>query len=216
MHEFWGTIFGSSHPVEVEIGPGTGTFIVPAARARPEVNWFGLEHSSSRAWRLQRAIEAQRIANALVINADATCVVATLIPASSVAAYHIYFPDPWWKRRHHRRRLFTPWFAGALARTLMAGGRVHVATDVGDLFALALQVLQSCGGFTQDSDVRSPRLGPTAFERKGLARGARIHEATFFKNGTLAAHTSSAAPITPAESPSSLRRMGVRSSSLNT
>jgi len=213
---FWERIFGSGCPVEIEIGPGTGTFILPAARARPQINFYGLEQSRSLASRLQSAIETQGIGNALVINADAACIVATLIPAECVAAYHIYFPDPWWKRRHHRRRLFTPSFAAALARTLVAGGRLYIATDVEEVLQLALRALAYCGTFVRDERAHSPRLGLTAFERKGIARGAAIREATFVRNGSLQPHTSSAAPITPAESPSALRRIGVRSSSLNT
>jgi len=213
---FWERIFGNSRPVEIEIGPGTGTFILPAARARSQINFYGLEQSRGRASRLQSAIETQGIRNALVINADAACIVATLTPAESVAAYHIYFPDPWWKLRHHRRRLFTPSFAAALARTLVAGGRLYIATDVDEVLHLALGALACCGTFVRDEHNRSPRLGLTAFERKGIARGGVIHEATFVRNSSLPPHTSSAAPITPAESPSALRRIGVRSSSLNT
>jgi tRNA (guanine-N7-)-methyltransferase len=214
--EFWRFIFGNDRPVEIEIGPGTGTFISPAARERPLVNFFGLEQSRGRAWRLRSAIEKQNIGNAIVINADAVCVVSTMIPAASVAAYHIYFPDPWWKRRHHRRRLFTPAFAAALGRTLVPGGRVYIATDVDAVLQLALNALDSCGTFLRDKHTRSPRLGLTVFERKGIARGAAIHEATFVRDGSSLPHTSSAAPITPAESPSALRRIAVRSSSLNT
>jgi tRNA (guanine-N7-)-methyltransferase len=202
--------------VEIEIGPGTGTFILPAARAWPLVNFFGLEYSRGLASRLQSTIEAQGIRNALVINADAACIAATLIPAESVATYHIYFPDPWWKRRHHRRRLLTSTFAAALGRTLVPGGRVYIATDVDEVLQLALHALESCGTFVRDGHTCSSRLGLTAFERKGIARGAAIREVTFVRNGSLPPHTSSAAPITPAESPSALRRIGVRSSSLKT
>jgi tRNA (guanine-N7-)-methyltransferase len=213
---FWERIFDNDRPVEIEIGPGTGTFVLPAARARPRTNFFGLERSRGRARRLQSAIESRNIRNAIVINADAACVVGTMVPTASVAAYHIYFPDPWWKRRHHRRRLFTTAFAAALARTLVPGGRVHLATDVEEVLHLAVRALESCGTFVRDQHARSARFGPTAFERKGIARGAPIHEATLVCSGSSLPHTSSAAPITPAESPSALRRIGVRSSLLNT
>ncbi|MFI5398087.1 MAG: tRNA (guanosine(46)-N7)-methyltransferase TrmB [Candidatus Binatia bacterium] len=216
MHEFWRQVFGNDRPVEVEIGPGSGTFIVPVAQQRPQTNFFGLENSTSRAWHLQNAIASRNIANARVIHADAACVVATIIPAESVAAYHIYFPDPWWKRRHHRRRLFTPAFAHALARTLRTGGRLHTATDVEEVFQQVVHTLESCGAFARDTAAPSPRLGPTSFERKGLARGAVIHEAAFVRNGISPIHINIAAPITPAESPSRFRRSGVRNSLLNT
>ena len=190
MHEFWHAIFGTDYPVEVEIGPGTGTFIIPAAHSRPRTNFFAFEHSRSRATHLQQAINAHGLANALVVNADAGCAVATLIPAASVAAYHVYFPDPWWKRRHHRRRLFTAAFADALARTLMPGGRVHLATDVADVFALAAEVFTAAGAFAAVAASPSPRIGPTAFERKGLARGAAIREATFVRSAAATAQIS--------------------------
>ncbi len=213
MHDVWRTIFGTDFPVEVEIGPGTGTFLLSAAERAPCTNFFGLEHSRSRATRLQAAIDARGLNNAKVINADAACIVATMIPSASVAAYHVYFPDPWWKRRHHRRRLFTAEFAAALSRTLIPDGRLYVATDVDEVFALMLSTLAGCGSFSRDLVTHSPRAGLTSFERKGLARGALIHDATFVRAD---AQTSRAAPITPAESPSAWRRIGVRSSSLNT
>src|SRR5215470_14283854 len=119
MPELWNSLFSNDLPTEVEIGPGTGTFLISAAGRVPPRNLFAIEHARGRATRLQAAIARAGLRNVRVIAADATCVVSTLIPAESVAAYHIYFPDPWWKRRHHRRRLLTPAFAGALARTLV-------------------------------------------------------------------------------------------------
>lgn len=206
MRDLWRAVFGNHQPVEVEIGPGTGTFLLTAAERNPHINFFGMEHSHSRAAHLATAIAARRLGNAQAIVADGACVVATLIPPESVAAYHIYFPDPWWKRRHHRRRLFTPAFGAALFRTLAPGGRIHVATDVDDVFTLALRTLTACDGLARHPDWPSPRTGCTVFERKGLARGATTHEATFVKHAMASsgrrAHTSNAAPMTPAESPS--------------
>jgi len=193
MHPFWSAIFGNPNLVEVEIGPGTGTFLLRAAANHPQTNFFALEHSHSRATRLEAAIRWRDLRNARVIASDAACVVSRLIPTASVSAYHVYFPDPWWKRRHHRRRLFTPEFAAALASTLAASGRLSVATDVDDLFASIKTTLHNCGAF-EESEARSSRVGLTAFERKGLARGAIIRDATFIKR---AAQTAPPA-LTPA------------------
>ena len=206
MHPLWSAIFGTAAPVEVEIGPGTGTFLLTAAGRWPGTNFFGVEHSHARAARLEAAICVRGLANARVVSADAACVVSTLIPPDSVHAYHVYFPDPWWKRRHHRRRLFTPSFATALARTLVPGGRVYVATDVDETFGLILDTLAGCGSFCHIAAAGPSRMALTAFERKGLARGATIKEASFIRELgcealPLSQH-SSAAPITPAESPS--------------
>jgi tRNA (guanine-N7-)-methyltransferase len=216
MSEFWCEIFGNERPVEVEVGPGTGTFILGAARQFRQANFFGIENSRSRTQHLEHAVRAQGVTNARIINADAACVICSIIPTASVAAYHIYFPDPWWKRRHHRRRLFTSSFVAGLARTLVPGGRLYTATDVDQVFDLLLRTLEANGLFTRTAGARSTRFGLTAFERKGLARGAMIHEAVFLRHDPGTAYASMAAPMTPAESPSRLRRSGVRSSSLNT
>jgi tRNA (guanine-N7-)-methyltransferase len=204
MHALWRFVFDNSHPVEVEIGPGTGTFLLAAAARSPHTNFFAIERSRSRAARLAAALAARGLWNTRVLAADAACVVTSLLPPEAVTAYHIYFPDPWWKRRHHERRLFTPAFAAALQRTLVPGGQIHLATDVADVFTLALHTLAACTALLHNGVAPPPR-GLTAFERKGLARGATIHEATFLKRSaaeTARAHASSAAPITPAESPS--------------
>lgn len=205
MHALWRFIFGNSHPVEIEIGPGTGTFLLAAAARAPHTNFFAIEHSRTRAARLAAALEADGLRNTRVLAADAACVVTTLLPPNAVAAYHIYFPDPWWKRRHHRRRLFTSAFTAALQQTLAPGGRIHIATDVADVASLALASLAACPQLTRDDTTAPPRRGITVFERKGLARGATIQEATFVKRSrteTGRLYASSAAPMTPAESPS--------------
>ena len=201
----WRSIFGNDAPVEVEIGPGTGTFFLHAARRSPTVNLFGLERSNSRAAALARAVADQGLRNARVLCADAACVIEHLVAAASVRTYHLYFPDPWWKRRHHRRRLLTDALAAALARTLVPGGRLHIATDVPGVFERALRTLDTVPAFVRVAGVPSPRTTATVFERKGLCRGALIHEATFQTGGmadmSRATQVSRAAPMTPAESP---------------
>lgn len=184
MNEFWRGVFGNDRPTEIEIGPGTGTFLLAIARAQPDVNFVGIEHSTSRAARLTAAAGRSDLANVRVIAANAACVIATLVPEASVAAYHIYFPDPWWKRRHRRRRLFTPEFAATIARTLVPAGRVFVATDVEDVHTLAVTTLDTV--MTRDESIRSPRMGETAFERKGKARGARIFESAYWNSAEIA------------------------------
>ena len=206
MHPLWHAVFGNHNAVEIEIGPGTGTFIIPAAVRRSDVNFFGIERSPSRASALAAIVANSGLANVRVIAADAACVVTTIIPTASVSAFHAYFPDPWWKRRHQRRRVFTPHFAEALARALVPTGRLHVATDVDELFAHILRTLECAPDLEYDPNGRSPRPRLTVFERKGLARGALIQEAAFVKTldapRRTIAHVSNAAPITPAESPS--------------
>lgn len=202
-HALWQAVFGNAHPVEIEIGAGTGTFLLPAAAANRATNYFGIENARRRAGDLQCAIADGGLHNARAIHGDATCIVAHLVPAASVRAYHVYFPDPWWKRRHHRRRLFTPALAHDLARTLEPDGTLYVATDVAMVIEVVHATLAAVPAFALAPQRSSPRPGVTIFERKGLARGAKIYEAAFAnRTAGNAPYTSSAAPMTPAESPS--------------
>jgi tRNA (guanine-N7-)-methyltransferase len=178
---FWGAIFGNARPVEVEIGSGTGTFLLQVSLDHPEINYFGIEHSRSHAALVEGRIQREHRANVILIAADADCVVRRLIPAESVQAFHIYFPDPWWKRRHHRRRLFTDDFARALADALIPGGRVFTATDVLEVFELICKTMAATDAFIQQPEARSPRRLPTSFERKGTVAGATICEMCFRK-----------------------------------
>jgi tRNA (guanine-N7-)-methyltransferase len=181
---FWPAIFGNSRPVEVEIGSGTGTFLLQAALEDRERNFFGIEHSRSHARLVESRLEKHGASNARIIAGDAICILRHLLPPASVAAFHIYFPDPWWKRRHHRRRLFNEDFTHDLARKLAPGGYVHTATDVEEVFVLIRESMRSAGAFVEDEGVRARRRQQTSFERKGLARGAAIREISFRKHAS--------------------------------
>jgi tRNA (guanine-N7-)-methyltransferase len=176
--QFWTVIFGRPAPVEIEIGAGRGAFLFAAAAAVPAHNFFAIEHSATRAAALMRDSAQRALANVRVLHADADCVIDQLVPDDSVAAYHIYFPDPWWKRKHHRRRLFTLSFVTALWRSLAPGGRVYVATDVEPYFQDIVGLL---GERLQPDETPRPHAIVTRFEQKALARGAATHTAVFRK-----------------------------------
>jgi tRNA (guanine-N7-)-methyltransferase len=129
----WPAVFGNDHPVEIEIGPGRGDVLLAAAAAAPGTNFFAVERATVAAHALAAEARRRALDNVRVVAADARCVVARLVPAVSVSAYHIYFPDPWPKRRHRRRRLTEDGFPRAIERTLVPGGAVHLATDLGPL-----------------------------------------------------------------------------------
>jgi tRNA (guanine-N7-)-methyltransferase len=173
-------MFGDDHPVEVEIGPERGTFLIATAAAGPAHNYLGIERSRSRATRMEAAVRAAGLPNIRVLWADAACVVATCMPRGSVHAFHIYFPDPWWKRRHHRRRLLTPDFAILLTAVLAPGGLIHFATDVEETAALAIDSLASVSSLRREPE---PPVRPvrTAFEQKALQRGSRLYAVSFRK-----------------------------------
>jgi tRNA (guanine-N7-)-methyltransferase len=175
---FWAEVFGREAPVEVEIGSGDGTFLLAAAARRPDVDFFGLERSPSKARRLAARVARQSLPNIRSLCADATCVIE-LIPSASVTAYHIYFPDPWPKNRHARRRLVTPVLIAALARTLVQGGQLLVATDVyGYLRLMRAHVLADPAFEERAMADDHPGFG-TAFARKYRAAGRAVYAATF-------------------------------------
>jgi tRNA (guanine-N7-)-methyltransferase len=168
VSEFWLGVFGNDRPVEVEIGPGRGDVLVAFAAAHPDTNYLAIEHARGAADRLAAALAGRELANVRVVAGDARCIVRELVPTASVAAYHAYFPDPWPKRRHWRRRLFNAGFTDELRRTLAPGGRVHVATDVAALFDDMCAALDAAG-FARAGT--APPRPPTRFERKYAVAG---------------------------------------------
>lgn len=183
-HPLWQYIFGNAQPVEVEIGCGSGVFFLRAAADYPGTNWYGIERQPRRARPLAELCAQRALSNTHVLCADGACLVSNVIPDASVTAYHIYFPDPWWKRRHFGRRYFTPEFAAALERTLVPGGRLHLATDVAEVMQRMLEAVRTSSRLERRPDLHSPRVDRTKFELKGLERGAVIEDAVFQKSQT--------------------------------
>ena len=167
----WRAVFGDDRPVEVEIGPGRGDGILAYAAAAPERGFFGIEWRVGQADAIVARAAALGLPNVHAVGGDARCIVATVVPAASVAAFHVYFPDPWPKTRHRHRRLFEPVFAAALARALAPGGRVHVASDLPGVVAEARRHLVAAG-LTAEPGVAMPEGRPrTHFERKYAGGG---------------------------------------------
>ena len=172
----WHAVFGNDRPVEVEIGCGRGAFLVASAASNPDRNFFGLECAERLAGTAQAAIEKARLTNARVLHCDARCVIRHLIQPRAVAAYHLYFPDPWWKRRHHKRRIYAGGLAADLARTLEPAGRVHLATDVPELLTAMTQRFMEAGLQSTPSSHRAPL---TRFARRCIDVGRPVYQATF-------------------------------------
>jgi tRNA (guanine-N7-)-methyltransferase len=125
----WAQIFGTAGPVEVELGIGKGRFLLAAAALRPEILHLGVEWAN-KYLRVAESRAAKRgLANVRFVRVDALDLISRGIPAASVRAYYVFYPDPWPKKRHHKRRFFQPGTPELLARTLLPGGTLHVATD---------------------------------------------------------------------------------------
>src|SRR5260221_2965264 len=131
----WGELFGIDRAVEIEIGCGKGVFLLEYARAHPEINLLGMENQPRWVRWIEQRLERAPLANARVVCVDAALVVTRFVRAASVRAYHVYFPDPWWKRRHHKRRLVSGELAAGFFRTLEPRSGLHLATDVESRFA---------------------------------------------------------------------------------
>ncbi len=170
-------IFARAAPLEIELGAGRGDFIVARAAEFPERNFIAVELSGVVSRMLAVRCGAAGLANLRVARMDARPLVNLMLAPRSVSAYHIYFPDPWPKERHHKHRLFTPRMAAGLARTLAADGILYVATDVADYAAQIFPMLEAAG-FAR-SETRAPGAQATAFARKFIAIGKPVFSATF-------------------------------------
>ncbi|MGH7789809.1 MAG: tRNA (guanosine(46)-N7)-methyltransferase TrmB [Candidatus Binatia bacterium] len=172
----WQQLFGNPHPVALEIGPGRGEFLLVAALADPATNFYAVEISSTGVRRIESKLATAGLTNARVLWADATWLVGVLPPAS-VATVHVQFPDPWWKRRHKRRRLWSTPFVAALRQLLVPGGGIEFLTDVEEYFHFGQGYLDADPGLERINVGLLPEHD-TNFARKALRRGGVIHRST--------------------------------------
>jgi tRNA (guanine-N7-)-methyltransferase len=174
--------FGRSAPVILEIGFGMGETTAAIAAAHPERNFLGLEVHGPGVGALLNRVDAAGLTNVRVIQHDAVDVVAHMIPAASLAGIHIYFPDPWPKKRHHKRRLLQPGFVHALAQRLAPDGYLHAATDWDDYAQEILATLSSeplLANTVPDFAPRPAWRPLTKFEARGLQLGHGVHDLVF-------------------------------------
>ena len=174
-------IFGSPAPLEVELGAGTGDFIIARATEFPRRNFLAIESSGVVSRMLAVRCGRAALGNLRVVRMDARTLVNLMLEPNSVSAYHIYFPDPWPKERHHKRRLFTPHLAANLERTLAPDGALYVATDVGDYAGEIFAMLDATTLVRSAQEV--PGCAQTAFGRKFAASGKPIHARAYRKSG---------------------------------
>ena len=176
----WPTIFGNSNPVELDIGCGRGKFLVDSTIAHPETNWMGIELDYTAGRHGAKRIAKRQLPNGRVIGGCAKQFLTNHVQAHSVAAAHVYFPDPWWKRKHARRRLFTDDFADMLARVVMHDGFVHSWSDVGDYFEVISSLMNHHPEFTPCEPAEEPAGADdedflTGYHRRGRRMGSDIH-----------------------------------------
>jgi tRNA (guanine-N7-)-methyltransferase len=180
----WREVFGNDHPVELEVGFGKGLFLVTAAQAHPEINFVGVEIVRKYQLFTATRLAKRSLRNVRVACADVRLFLPHTVAAESLRAVHVYFPDPWWKKRHRKRRVFTAEFVAECVRTLRPGGQLHAVTDVEE-YAFVMTSLLS----------EQPALRPlpplaehapvhdldylTNFERKFRKQGKKIYRMTY-------------------------------------
>jgi len=175
-------VFGRIAPVILEIGFGMGETTATIAAERPQLDFLGLEVHGPGVGALLNRVEAADLRNVRVIQHDAVDVVAQMIPQASLAGIHIYFPDPWPKKRHHKRRLLRPQFVHALAQRLEPGGYLHAATDWDEYAQEILATFSEEPLLTNTVPAFAPRPAwrpQTKFETRGLKLGHDVRDIVF-------------------------------------
>ncbi len=180
----WPALFGNDRPVELEVGSGKGLFLANAATANPAHNFFGIELAKKYARRAADRAFKRRLANVKVLAGDARLFLDRHAPAASLVAVHVYFPDPWWKARHKKRRVFAGPLVDDIERTLVPGGDLHVVTDVEEYFGVIQALMASREKFQAQPlpEVPEPQHELdylTNFERKYRIEGRPIHRAHY-------------------------------------
>jgi tRNA (guanine-N7-)-methyltransferase len=169
-------IFPSDQPLEVELGAGDGSFLIAWAKANPQHNFLGVERLLGRIRKIERKANRAALTKVRLMRIEAAYFLEYLLPRRSVTALHVYFPDPWPKRKHRRKRLINEGFAETCERVLVPGGAIFVRTDDPNYFA---QMQETFSRFT--SQPTPPELAAivTDFERDFHHRGVRTLSAAY-------------------------------------
>lgn len=182
-------LFGRTAPLEVEVGSGKGLFMRTAAAARPDVDFLGIEVARKYAAFAAAGLAKRGLTNGKMVAGDGLRIFSELLPADSLQAVHVYFPDPWWKARHKKRRVLTESFLRDAFRTLRPGGSLHFWTDVEEYFCTTLDLLKRLDLFFGPLEV--PEVAPehdldyrTHFERRTRQHGEAVYRSEFRKPET--------------------------------
>ena len=156
-------VFGNDHPVELEIGIGKGLFMAYTGLQHPERNFIGIEIRRKYLSKALDRVEKRPLPNVRLCHGDAFAFMDEHLPDHCLSVIHLYFPDPWHKKRHHKRRLFDPEFLKLVRRTLVPEGQMLIATDHKDYWEWITEVLNG-----QDFLEKTERLPEAAVGSKGL------------------------------------------------
>jgi tRNA (guanine-N7-)-methyltransferase len=176
------SVFGREAPVVAEVGFGMGETTARIAAENPDKDYLAIEVHSPGVGSLLKQVEAAGLSNVRIVQHDAAEVMRDMIAPRCLAAIHVFFPDPWPKKRHHKRRLLQPAFVELAATRLADGGVLHVATDWQDYAEQVLEVLRAAPALrnTAEGFASRPAWRPeTKFERRGLKLGHGVWDLVF-------------------------------------
>ncbi|WP_245885213.1 tRNA (guanosine(46)-N7)-methyltransferase TrmB [Kineococcus rhizosphaerae] len=170
-------LFGDDNPVVLEIGSGMGDATLEMAQAAPDVNVLAAEVHTPGIGALLQGIVERGLTNVRLLEADGRAYLTERVRPATLAGVRVYFPDPWPKARHHKRRLVNPAFVALVADRLVAGGTLHCATDWEPYAEQMVEVIGADPAFTLDPDRSRPSWRPvTRFERRGLDLGHVVND----------------------------------------
>ncbi len=164
-------VFGNEHPVELELGSGDGGFILERSRQHPEGNFLAVERLLGRSRKIAKRIMREERTNLKVLRLESSYVVERLCQPHSLDVIHIMFPDPWPKKRHHKRRLIQPSFLKLMQQALVPGGTVRFSTDHEEYFAWANEIWDAASDW-KDIELWDYASDPmTEFQQQWEAQG---------------------------------------------
>lgn len=181
-------LFGREAPFEVEVGSGKGLFLQHATAAHPERNYLGIEVAKKYARFAASKLARRGLDNGCLLAGDGLRFFREVLQDATVDDVHVYFPDPWWKKRHRRRRVLNEPFLSDVVRTLKPGGRLHFWTDVQEYFETSLDLI------AEVTPLEGPQPVPEAsaehdldyrthFERRTRMMGLPVYRSLFLKPG---------------------------------
>lgn len=174
-------VFPENKPLEVDLGCGKGRFLLAHAERNPDVDFLGVDRSLARLKKIDERISKRGITNIKLLRLEATYTIRYLLPPHSVSALYIFFPDPWPKRRHHCRRLFSRSFIDTVDQVLKPEAIIHIATDNIDYFDDIQTILHSDSRFQKADVFEPPEEEKTDFEIIFLSQDAKIGRASYLK-----------------------------------